>query len=305
MGSGLTISQKQNSIRDNIRKKTSDVQNCQNYAELENFIKSSFTEEENKYLEERSIQNFFENELHNIWIGIQRNREKIISDKLIQISRDQTFSSKDELKEHLFKFLNEEEHYFVKNNEKTQEMLDKIWLSNEKKLKKKMDDFKNSLDEKISRICYLEGSSIISLEQFKSKFESNIGPEERSFLNDFDIKMIYNRRISYFWGIINAKNDESIKNIFYSNIKYIIERIYRQRPYTQIEVLENDIINSLSEKEKNFLNRENPYSFDQKIYDFFKDTLTRFWNDVLREKKNIKENKKTKIKDKIADTIEP
>ena len=88
------FSQKQNLIRENIRSKTSAIQNFDSYDELDNIIKSSFTEEEKKFLDaDERLKIYYENELNNIWEVIQGNRKKSIEDKLIQLSRDQTFSS--------------------------------------------------------------------------------------------------------------------------------------------------------------------------------------------------------------------
>ena len=323
--------------------------------ELDEYIKSTFTEKELEYLKEKKISGFYNEYLYNKWNQIKKKKIEKICDKINENTKSDIFLSNTELRNKIKNILSSDEIVFIKE-EKIQQLINNILKQNSQKLQIRKDvfrdnikqrinvlylvkkelfnsiesikiifekdltneekkflrdpdieniynriltsfwenldnynkeKFKEGLEDKLYEFYLKKGKLINHREEFKTKFESNLTIEEKKLLQDNEIQIFYYRIFNQFWKDLEKRDEEIIKNYFFYKIQNLLETKYKD--FTSIETIEEDIYNSLSDKEKKIL-------MNNETSDKFKKILKIFWENVLKQKK---ENLKNIISDNI------
>ena len=275
-----------------------DDESCQTKDDLELKICSAFpTNEEQNLLNESS-------EINNIKTKILNNFEKKIKgkiyNKLIEISINKSFEKYDEFFEEVKNALMLEGKTTFLNDSEIITEINKTWNNIEKKnqisLEEKRNQFKNTIDKKIYDVYLNNKNSIKEKEDLKEMFEKSLSFEQNKLLND--IQIYYEQELNSIWNNISQEGENLRKKLFKENIVDKIEEIYDSSLHKKQEDLEQDVLDSLNQEEKNFLTKDND-KFDESIYNFYRKKLKNFWKKIKEEKANLIENEKRKIKEKI------
>ena len=285
------ISRRQQIVRDRINSKKDEI--WSSIEELNKSITSSLTENERQYLKDENLYNYYLTQLQNTWEQIKKRREKEICDKLNNVPNYDSIYSKEDLESKLSNYLSSEEIPFLKQ-ENIQNYLNTIITDNKIHLKERKEDFRNRIEKRIDDFYFPRRELIISQEDFKRKFESDLTTEEREFLKESDIKNEYKRILNSFWTnldnhnreILNKKKDES-KN----KIKQKLNEFYQ---------INGKSFNSKEEFQTNF---ENILTTEER--EFSKDSdIGIIYNSYWEKLEQMKEEELRKRKEEFGKTIE-
>lgn len=265
-----------------------------------NKIKNNLSSDEIDFLKEEKIQNLIYNILQQNSQKLQK-RKDVFRDNIKQrinelyLDKKELFNSIENIKIIFEKDLTTEEKEFLRDsdienvyNRNLKFFWENLDNKNREELNNKKEKFKKDLENKLYEFYIINRKLINHSEEFKTKFESNLTIEEKKLLQDNDVQIIYNRIFNYFWKDLEKKDEEIIKNYLFYKIQNILETKYKN--FTSIETIEEDIYNSLSDKEKKIL--MNNETCDDK----FKKILKIYWENVVKQKKD---NLKNIIKDNI------
>ena len=255
MGGTNDISNRQQIIRNRINLKKDEI--WSSFEELNKSIISSFTEDEKKYLDDKSIYNYYCIQLRDTWNQIKKRREKEICDKLNKVPNYDSIYSKEDLELKLSNYLLPVEIPFLKQ-ENIQNYLNKIIQDNNIHLDKRKEDFRNRIENRIDDFYFTRRELITSQEDFKKKFESHLTTEEREFLKESDIKNNYKRILNSFWTNLNNQNREILnkkKDEFKNRIEQKLNEFYliNGKSFNSKEEFQTNFENLLTAEEKEFL----------------------------------------------------
>ena len=286
-------------------------ENVKSKEELKVEIINSLKEEEKGFLNE--IQDDFNTKLDAFWKKIddikeQNRKEKLntfrddIYNKILNAYKiNENVKTKEELKNEFISILKEEEKGFLNEiQDDFNTKLDAFWKKiddiKEQNRKEKLNTFRDDIYNKILN-AYKINENVKTKEELKNEFISTLKEEEKVFLNE--IQDDFNTKLDGFWNKINdikeqIKNEKlnTFKDDLYNKIlnTYKIDENVKTR-----DELKNEIIHSLKEEEKEFLNE---------IQDYFNQKLESFWNKILNNREKIRLEKLSKFKLDLDNRIE-
>ena len=231
--------------------------------------------------------------------------EKRIDD--FYLDKKELINSKEDFKKKFENHLSTEEKKFLEDqcivfdyNKFVNLLWSKLSKMKDEKLTEKKNEFREEIEQKIGEFYGFKKKLFNSLEEFRINFENYLTTEQREFLKDNDINIIYKRNLNTFWKDLDNKNKEILnkkKDEFKNKIEQKLYDFY---------LIKGKSFNSKNKEEfktnfESFLTiEEREFLKDSNISAIYYRNFNSFWEDLEKnEIELIKKNFNDKIQNKI------
>ena len=278
---------------------------------------SDLTTEEREFLEGSDIKNEYDRILNSFWTNLDNQNKEILNKKKDEsknkikqklsefyLINGNSFNSKDEFQTNFYNILTNEEREFLNDSDIISIYnlyLEKLEKKKEEELRKRKEEFRNTIEKRIDDF-YLDKRELInSKEDFKKKFENHLSTEEKKFLEDQYIKFNYNMFVDLLWAKLSEMEEEKLrkkKDEFREEIEQKLGEFYgfKKELFKTQEEFRINFEKYLTTEQIGFLE-------DQDIKKIYKNKLISFWTDLDNKNKEILNKKKDEFKNKIEQKL--